>query len=67
MDFAADRRGMEWRGGGAKRKGGGRYELSHHTNHVGITTSGLDSTCRATGNSIPFPDNTDLSGSAAAA
>lgn len=52
---------------GRKEEGGGRYELSHHTNHVGITTSGLDSTCRATGNSIPLPDNTDLSGSAAAA
>lgn len=52
---------------GGRRGRGGRYELSHHTNHVGITTSGLDSTCRATGNSIPLPGNTDLSGSAAAA
>lgn len=60
-------RGWNDAAGARAKRGGGRYELSHHTNHVGITTSGLDSTCRATGNSIPLPDNADLSGSAAAA
>lgn len=61
MDFAADiggRAGRMASGGGEGRGGAG---VTHHTNHVGITASGLDSTCRATGNSILCADNADLS------
>lgn len=41
-------------------EGGKEGASSHRTNHAGITASRLDSTCRATGNSMPTV-NADLS------